>query len=277
MKLFKNLYLAVLLPSLGGQAFAVETADLNSVSLKQAGAISVPTPGVPVPVDPVSGALNDLTDEPAAGSGRDVGTDPDPYQLVKPEPGYVSPRMQEFESKGIADAGVPKDMLDRALRYFDANKGNIKNQRFLGIVDFAMHSSKARFFVINMEENTVKAFHVAHGRGSDPSQTGYLKSFSNEPGSHQTSRGFYKVGEPFQGSEVGYSAFLDGLTPGHNSNARAREVVMHGADYVSEKNNYAGLSWGCLAVDKLLIATFIDQFRGGAIIYADKSGDLFRE
>jgi hypothetical protein len=277
MKLSKNLSLALLLSFLIPAVAAAK--DLGSVNVKNIEEIGVPAAPAPVRVDApdLPGFLNDLTTEPPFGAGPDVGVDPHPFQLVKPEPGYSSPRMRAFESKGIADSGIPKDMLDRALGYFDANKGNIKNQHYLGIMDFGMHSSKARFFAINMDNNTVKAYHVAHGKGSDPNQTGYLKSFSNVPGSLQTSRGFYEVGNEFQASKTGHSAFLYGRTPGYNDNAAGREILIHGADYVSERNMYAGLSWGCFALDKPVNETIISQFKGGAIIYADKSGDLFRD
>ncbi len=253
---------------------AASAQEFGLLSMERVRSVDVPLPGAPSPVR--FEGPNDTTTEPAPGTGR-YGADPDPYEWLKPEAGYASPRMKDFADKGLEGSGVPKDMLDRALRYFDANKAVIKNTNYLGIIDFSKHSDQARFFVINMNDNTVAAYHVAHGKGSDPNQSGYLRSFSNEPGSLKTSRGFFKVGEPFQGSEVGYSAFLDGLTTGHNSNVRAREIVIHGAWYVTENPPHAGLSWGCFALDSRVNADIIAKFRGGAIIYADTSGDLFRE
>ena len=139
MKLLKASLCFFLLPALGMAASAAN--GLNSVGFDQIPEVNVPLPGAPAMVDAALWGLNDLTNEPEPGTGR-YGVDPDPYEWVKPEPGYVSPRMRAFESKGVEDSGVPRDMLDRAMRYFDANKANIKNQRYLGIIDFSMHSSR---------------------------------------------------------------------------------------------------------------------------------------
>lgn len=69
----------------------------------------------------------------------------------------------------------------------------------------------------------------------------------------KSSLGVYRTAETYQGKH-GYSLRLDGLSPGQNSNARKRAIVVHGADYASprhlRKYDKLGRSWGCPALPK---------------------------
>ena len=60
-----------------------------------------------------------------------------------------------------------------------------------GVADFGLHSALPRFHFANLENGTVQSFRVAHGAGSDPEHDGWLKWFSNVPGSNATARGAY--------------------------------------------------------------------------------------
>jgi hypothetical protein len=40
---------------------------------------------------------------------------------------------------------------------------------------------------------------VAHGRGSDPEDTGFLQKFSNRPGSNASSEGSFLIGDTYHG------------------------------------------------------------------------------
>ncbi|MFA5161009.1 MAG: murein L,D-transpeptidase catalytic domain family protein [Elusimicrobiales bacterium] len=150
------------------------------------------------------------------------------------------------------------------------------NTDYVTVVDFTKHSSKARFFIIDMKSGAVKALHVAHGSGSDPGNTGYATKFSNQDGSHMSSLGFYLTGETYTGNH-GRSMRLDGLSP-TNSNVRARAVVVHGSSYVQEASVQPGRSWGCLALSDKVVQGVIDKLKkddkknGGSIIYAGQSG-----
>ena len=92
------------------------------------------------------------------------------------------------------------------------------------------------------------------------------------------------TGEIYNGKH-GMSLRLDGLEKGVNDNARARGVVMHAADYVSNsfiKNNHRlGRSQGCPAVpaelSKEIISTIKDKscffiyHPSGASVFGAKS------
>lgn len=143
-----------------------------------------------------------------------------------------------------------------------------------GIADFALHSALPRFHFANLENGSVQSFRVAHGQGSDPEHDGWLKWFSNEPGSLATARGAYISWEWYTG-KYGTSVRLGSLDP-DNSNTFDRAIVMHAAEYCSQAHidrwGRLGRSNGCfaLAPDDFLIA--LAQLSGGRLLYADRLG-----
>lgn len=141
-----------------------------------------------------------------------------------------------------------------------------------GVIDFAAHSALPRFHFANLENGTVESYRVAHGTGSDPQHDGWLKWFSNTPGSLATSRGAYVTWEWYTG-QYGTSVRLGGLDP-DNSNAFDRAIVMHAASYCTpahvERWGRLGRSNGCFAMspDDFLLA--LTRLSGGRLIYADQ-------
>ena len=195
-------------------------------------------------------------------------------QGAQAQPGQ---QFQEFLHPQVSEANnageIPQDLKRKALDYYQANSGRITNRKYIGIVDFAAHSSKARFFILNVESGEVHAIHVAHGAGSDPDADGYATRFSNVPDSKASSLGFYLTGALYSGSH-GKSMRLLGLSS-TNSNVLSRAVVIHESAYVREASVRQGRSFGCLAVSTTEIRYVLSALNGGALIYAGLSNSEF--
>ena len=159
------------------------------------------------------------------------------------------------------------DVLDLALEGYKKLENELKNP-VLTVIDFSLPSTEKRLWVIDVEKkeimlNTV----VSHGRNS-----GNLiaEKFSNQPESYQSSLGFYKTAETYQGKH-GYSLRLDGLENGFNDQARSRAIVIHGADYAREEfaksTGRLGRSLGCPALPPELSDKVIDLIKEGSLLF----------
>ncbi|MEA3307074.1 MAG: murein L,D-transpeptidase catalytic domain family protein, partial [Elusimicrobiota bacterium] len=213
--------------------------------------------------------LDDGTEEETIPNNNNEN--PTPHQFTEPNlnENGTSQIMRQYAHLD-PQGQVPSNLLEKALTYYDSNIGKITNKRYLSIIDFSKHSSKSRFFIINMDTGEVKTIHVAHGKNSDPNASGYATHFSNTPNSLKSSLGFYSAAELYHGKH-GLSMRLDGLSA-TNSNARRRAIVIHAASYVQDANVQAGRSWGCPAVSNSMIKYVTDSLHGGSIIYAGLSG-----
>ncbi|OYW45727.1 MAG: twin-arginine translocation pathway signal [Sphingomonadales bacterium 32-68-7] len=175
-----------------------------------------------------------------------------------------------------AATASPRDrqILDIAQREIARAGDALWRRDIAGIADFGVHSALPRFHFANVENGTVQSYRVAHGTGSDPDHDGWLKWFSNEPGSNATSRGAYVSWEWYTG-RYGTSVRLGGLDP-ENSNTLERLIVMHAADYCTpahvERWGRLGRSNGCFALspDDFLVA--LSQLSGGRLLFADRLG-----
>ena len=146
--------------------------------------------------------------------------------------------------------------------------------RYYAIVDFDQPSTSKRFYVFDTVEKKVNAYLVAHGRGSEGAKDdGIADVFSNENHSNSSSLGIYRTLNEYKGHH-GRSLRLEGLEP-TNSNALARAVVMHPAEYVSEgfirQTGRLGRSEGCFAVEKSVSDNLVNELRDGAYIIAAKN------
>lgn len=161
---------------------------------------------------------------------------------------------------------VPDRPFRQALAYYKRYKNAFPNKDHIAIIDYTKHASRRRLYIINLKTGVVTAHLTSHGRGSDPSFTGYARRFSNRAKSKMTSLGIFRTAEKYVGKH-GLSMRLDGLSPS-NSQARSRAIVIHGAAYVSESQSHAGRSQGCPAIDPRVRDRIFKKIGGGAMIYA---------
>lgn len=141
-----------------------------------------------------------------------------------------------------ASAKPQYDVFNLALKGFENLKADslLEKDSILTIIDMSMASTKSRFWTINLKQKKIIAYSlVAHGKNTGENMA---KAFSNKNGSHQTSLGFYKTGGTYIGKH-GYSMYLHGLEDGINDLAFERNIVVHGANYVSQEfiKNYGRL------------------------------------
>ena len=138
----------------------------------------------------------------------------------------------------------------------------------LAIADFSQSSRNKRLYVIDFSTNRVVLnTYVAHGRNSGQE---FASKFSNLNSSYQSSLGFYRALNTYQGKH-GLSLRLQGLEKNINDQALARAIVLHGADYVSEdfirQRGRLGLSLGCPAVSQAEHEHLIKLLRDGAGLF----------
>ncbi len=175
-----------------------------------------------------------------------------------------------YDSLKLASAGLSKQVFEYAMRGFDylTGSGKIGNQHIITIADFSKSSRKKRLFVIDLENYKVLFnTYVAHGVNSGQE---FAKYFSNIPESNKSSLGFYQTSTTYQGKN-GYSMHLTGLERGINDNAYNRDIVMHGAPYVSEAliqaKGFLGRSQGCPAVPQKQHKQIIDRIKNGTCLF----------
>ena len=137
---------------------------------------------------------------------------------------------------------------------------------YAAVIDYSALSTDRRLYLMNLKTGQVDRFFVAHGKNS-----GVLfgSKFSNIDMSKQSSLGLALAGDTYNGYH-GRSLSLSGLEAS-NSLLASRDIVMHGADYVSEdfigKFHRLGRSWGCPAVETSAINTLIAALQNGSVIY----------
>lgn len=170
----------------------------------------------------------------------------------------------------LQDTSLTKEAFDFALRGYYSLKceGKLENDKYLTIVDFTKHSSKKRFYLINMETFEVeRKTYCSHGKNTGQERAKY---FSNRSGSLQSSLGFFIANETYSG-KFDYAMRLDGIES-MNFRARDRGIVVHGAEYATESflkqnDNVLGRSFGCPALPKEESKEIIDFIKGGSCFF----------
>jgi len=168
---------------------------------------------------------------------------------------------------------ISEGLSDRALNEAVDGFAQMKTQEdidkdVLIVIDFTKSSNLERFYILDMKDTSLTHTSlVAHGRNTGNE---FATSFSNTSGSYQSSLGFYRTAETYEGKH-GLSLRLDGLEHGINHNARDRAIVIHQADYVSidfaSQHGRIGRSLGCPALPLEDYAAVIETIKEGCLLY----------
>lgn len=175
---------------------------------------------------------------------------------------YPVNRVLSFTAKKEMSKGETMNRLkQKAEMARDYANANGYNMVYCFLVDMHMPSGKNRFFVYNLETDSVEiAGLVSHGKGSENGSEDL--SFSNKPNSYCTSLGRYKIGRSYNG-DFGLSYKLMGLDKTNNK-AFTRSVVLHSYNGVPNKEVYPALicvSEGCPTVSPEFLSqvkTYLD-------------------
>jgi hypothetical protein len=163
----------------------------------------------------------------------------------------------------------PKALQLGLEAYAKARAEGLDKQQILTIVDYTKPSTARRLWVLDLKNHTVLFNdYVAHGQNSG---SNYANSFSDSPGSLESSLGVFLTETPYEGKH-GYSLRIKGLEKGFNDRAESRDIVFHRADYVStqfaQEHGRLGRSWGCFAVRPAIANSLIHTIKDGTLVLA---------
>ncbi|MEI6888668.1 MAG: murein L,D-transpeptidase catalytic domain family protein [Bacteroidales bacterium] len=193
------------------------------------------------------------------------------------------PAMEEnpdlYAALNLSAMGLKKEVFQLALKgyYKLETLGKFQNNYILTIIDFSQSSKNKRFYVIDLLHKALLFnTYVAHGKNTGGE---YADHFSNVSGSCQSSLGFYITKEEITGKSVGLSLILDGLEKGFNDNAMKREIIIHGADYATEKfirkNGRLGRSFGCPSLPPDLVKPVVETIKEGSCLFIYYKDDRY--
>ena len=198
-----------------------------------------------------------------------------PNLAFSPQAAFDHKLRDTYNALGAEQQGLRFETFAKAMTgYLNLREAGrlADDKQLLSVVDFDLPSTQKRLWVFDLA-TTQTLFHtlVAHGHNSGENEA---TNFSNTDESNMSSLGFYATSSEYQGKH-GRSLRLEGLDEGFNTNAAARSVVMHGADYVSEdfikQNGRLGRSLGCPALPMDLKDEIIEAVNGGTCLFINKS------
>lgn len=166
---------------------------------------------------------------------------------------------------------VRPELMQRAMAALDIHHQRIPQRDRMYLVDFKRFSGEERFYEVNLISGEVTAYRTCHGRGSDPTHTGYAQNFSNTPESYMSSVGSFSTAGANWGSQQGPNVLLDGLEYS-NDRARERAIIVHGADYADpaflEREGKLGRSYGCFSVAHADLPGLRERMGEGRLLFA---------
>jgi hypothetical protein len=209
--------------------------------------------------------------ERSAAAGALTLLSTSPAFAAAAEGGDSSP-LPRSPARVMVDPVIDPRLLARARASFARHRSRLRHVDMVGIADFTRPSGLPRFYLLDTYSGRVTTHLVAHGRGSDPEHSGYVRRFSNEVRSFATSNGAYVTGDYYYG-HYGRSMRVSGLDYS-NSNAETRAIVVHSAWYaepgVAETNGRLGRSEGCFAMSYNSLQETLGRLGPGRFLYADK-------
>jgi hypothetical protein len=166
---------------------------------------------------------------------------------------------------------VRKELMERAMTALDTHHRKIPLRDRMYLVDFKKFSGDERLYEVDLVAGVVKVLRTAHGRGSDPSHSGYAQRFSNTPDSNMSSVGAYATAGANWGRQQGPNVLLDGLEY-TNDKARERAIIIHGADYADPdflaREGKLGRSYGCFSVAHTDLPDLRERMGEGRLLFA---------
>ncbi|MGD9140242.1 MAG: murein L,D-transpeptidase catalytic domain family protein [bacterium] len=189
---------------------------------------------------------------------------------------YMSSLYEDIDLAGTVDYEVFELAM---IGYFNLLADDLlKREYIITIIDYTLPSTEERLAVIDLDARELlhKSL-VAHGRNTGEN---YAEDFSNEPGSLQSSLGFYVTEDDYVGAH-GKSLKLSGVDTLYNDNAERRYIVVHGAWYCSEefieKYGRLGRSWGCPVLPIEMSKEIIDLVKDGTCMFMYSDDDEYLE
>jgi hypothetical protein len=184
-----------------------------------------------------------------------------------------------YVTLNLAEKGLSFEVMQLALKGYFKLKSNAKlrNSGILTIIDFSQSSKNKRLYVINLVNKTlVVNTYVAHGLNTGGE---FAEHFSNVPGSHESSLGFYITREEGMGACFGLSLALIGMEKGFNDNALKRGIIMHGADFAAEsviaRFGKLGRSFGCPTLPPDQIKPVVDIIKDGTCLFIYQKNEQY--
>jgi len=163
-------------------------------------------------------------------------------------------------------------LLARAMASFNRHRASVHKADILAIADYSQPSRDRRFHLVDADSGATTSMLVAHGRGSDPAHSGWLRQFSNADGSYASCAGAFVTADEYVGKH-GRSMRLQGLDA-TNSNALERAIVIHTAPYVTEAMardlGKIGRSQGCFTLTEADLRQVLARLGGGRFLYSDR-------
>jgi hypothetical protein len=175
-----------------------------------------------------------------------------------------------YQEMDLEDSGLSRKAFEYAwIGYYKLRKKGILHRKgILSICDFSQSSSKERMYVIDVHNRRLLyRTYVAHGINSGEE---FANSFSNSYESCKSSLGFYVTSKTYNGSN-GLSLRIEGVDKGFNDHASRRNIVIHGAPYVSlrilHKYGVMGTTFGCPAIPTEMSSQIIPVVKNGSCFF----------